>query len=556
MIIEEIEIKKFRAFEDVKFELGKCITAISGRNATQKTTVLGMLGQPFTISKGHDMYGCKTIDGYNFRSQFKEKFKISPDHDVIGQHKWKLKLHRGVYEKDYFSVESIARKQKNKKPTLRFWNSESRASGAGYIQLPVYFLSLSRLFPIGESGKTNEVKIDLTSEELDYCVTNYCNILSIQNIDNNACVGLEKGTASRTFAGISDDIHDIFSNSAGEGNVTRILLAVLSFKRLKEQYKDTYKGGLLLIDELDATLYGFSQIKLVDYLLKAAKEFKIQIVFTTHSPIILKQVNKLQRKEFQEKGNNLPAHSYDSSIVYLEPKYYDTGKRIIKPRNILLSSELSAALNDINLIAPTSGGKVNIYCEDNRATDFLRYLLTDSLKINLDLYMDFIDINLGWTNYFQLCSKNIPEFRNNLIVLDGDVPKNKDYKNKSKIVDDLTNIMFLPLVIEKDLFILLKDHACFNEFKVSSNYASSLSYDTCFNNWPLSTEKYQTLDFKNWFESTVTVLGDQTLLFGYWCYKNSKLVEDFIEEFIEKFNKLADKKDIDELPTKKTMIID
>lgn len=115
MIIEEIEIEQFRAFENVKFELGKCITAISGRNATQKTTVLGMLGQPFTISKGHDMYGCKTIDGYNFRSQFKEKFKISPNHDVIGQHKWKLKLHTGVYTKDYFSVESIARIQKNKK---------------------------------------------------------------------------------------------------------------------------------------------------------------------------------------------------------------------------------------------------------------------------------------------------------------------------------------------------------------------------------------------------------------------------------------------------------
>lgn len=42
-----------------------------------------MLGQSFTISKGHAMYGCKTIDGYKFRSQFKEKFKISLEHDII-----------------------------------------------------------------------------------------------------------------------------------------------------------------------------------------------------------------------------------------------------------------------------------------------------------------------------------------------------------------------------------------------------------------------------------------------------------------------------------------
>ena len=75
MIIKSIEIEKFRAFEDVSFCLGRRITAIAGRNATQKTTVLGMIGQPFTISKGHPMYGCKTIDGYNFRSQLKKNLK-------------------------------------------------------------------------------------------------------------------------------------------------------------------------------------------------------------------------------------------------------------------------------------------------------------------------------------------------------------------------------------------------------------------------------------------------------------------------------------------------
>ena len=112
MIIRNIEIERFRAFSHVSFALGKRITAISGRNATQKTTVLGMIGQPFTISsKDHPMYGCKTVDGYNFRSQFSEKFKISPIHDKIGEHRWKLILHNGVYKQDSFTVESIARKQ-------------------------------------------------------------------------------------------------------------------------------------------------------------------------------------------------------------------------------------------------------------------------------------------------------------------------------------------------------------------------------------------------------------------------------------------------------------
>ena len=549
MIIQSIEIEKFRAFKNASFSLGKRITAISGRNATQKTTVLGMIGQPFTISaKDHPMYGCKTIDGYNFRSQFKEKFKISPSHDVIGEHKCKLNLHNGVYEHNYYLVESIARRQVGREPTLRFWNAESRARGAGYIQLPVYFLSLSRLFPIGETGKTQTVPPTLTQEEVDYCITNYRTILSIQNLSGTPSVGIEKGASSKTFAGVSDDIHDIFTNSAGEGNITRVILAVLSFRRLKEQHGRDYKGGILLIDELDATLYGFSQTKLVEYLWHAAGEYKIQIVFTTHSPIILKCVNKLQRKERQEKGINLPLFAYDGSIIYLEPHYDQEGNRTIMPKNICTSSELSGALNDINLAMPASENKINVYCEDDRAISFLQYVLSESLHINLDLYMSFVDINLGWTNYVQLAEKKVPEFRNNIIVLDGDVPQKQEYRSKARAINEAGNFLFLPLVIEKSIFELLKNHSAFSKFETSFSRSPGFTYDVCFNHWPLDTEKYKTNDFKNWYAQTETALGGQNCLFAFWCSEHRDDIDAFIGKFITLFNLLAERNDVDALP--------
>lgn len=549
MIIKSVEIEQFRAFEHASFSLGKRITAISGRNATQKTTVLGMIGQPFTISsKDHPMYGCKTIDGYNFRSQFREKFRISPEHDVIGEHKWKLLLHNGVYEQNYYSVESIARRQTGHAPTLRFWNAESRARGAGYVQLPVYFLSLSRLFPIGETTKTQSIPSTLTEEELEYCITNYRTILSIQSISGTPSVGIEKAAASRTFAGVSDDTHDIFTNSAGEGNITRIILAVLSFKRLKEQYGRDYKGGILLIDELDATLYGFSQTKLVEYLWQAAGDYKIQIVFTTHSPLILKCVNKYQRRERQEKGINLPPYAYDSTIVYLEPSYDTEGKRTIMPKNISSSSELSNVLNDINLAVPAEGNKLNVYCEDARAVAFLQYLLSQSLRVNLDLFMSFVDINLGWTNYIQLAEKRVPEFRNNIIVLDGDVPQKQEYRSKQRIVTDSGNFLFLPLVIEKDIFALLKDHAAFARFQTTCSRVPSFNYDICFNNWPLEIERYGTDDFKHWYSQAETALGEQNILFEFWLSEHHNEVDTFVERFITLFNMLAERKDVDALP--------
>lgn len=548
MIIKSVEIEKFRAFENASFTLGKRITAISGRNATQKTTVLGMIGQPFTISKDHPMYGCKTIDGYNFRSQFKEKFKISPEHDVIGQHKWKLELHNGVYEQNYYAVESIARRQSGQAPTLRFWNAESRARGAGYIQLPVYFLSLSRLFPIGESGKTKAVPSTLTPEELSYCITHYRTILSIQHMGDNPDVGLEKGASSKTFAGVSDDTHDIFTNSAGEGNIMRIILAVLSFKRLKEQYGRDYRGGILLIDELDATLYGFSQAKLVDYLWQVAGDYKIQIVFTTHSPIILKCVNKYQRKERHDKGINLPSFAYDSSIVYLEPQYDREGTRTIMPKNISTSIELGQILNDINLSISTGNSKINIYCEDTRAVSFLQYVLSAALTINLDLYMSFIDINLGWTNYVQLAEKGVPEFRNNVIVLDGDVPQKREYRSKETAIRDSGNFIFLPLVIEEGLFRALKDHGAFSRFQESFSRVPGFTYDVCFNNWPLDADSYGTNDFKQWYAQAESALGDQTILFAFWCNEHRDKVAAFVENFIEMFNKLAESNDVDAIP--------
>lgn len=547
MIIKSIEIERFRAFENVSFALGRRLTAIAGRNATQKTTVLGMIGQPFTISKSHAMYGCNTIDGYNFRSQFKEKFRLSPTYDVIGTHRWTLNLYQNIYSEQSYTVESTARREDGKEPTLRFWNAKSRKKGAGYIQLPVYYLSLSRLFPIGESGKTQTINIELNDEENDYCLNKYRNILSIQDCVNSS-VGLEKGSSNKTFSGVTDQTHDIFTNSAGEGNITRIILAVLSFKRLKEKYGKDYMGGVLLIDEIDSTLYGFSQMKLVEYLNEAAEEFKIQVIFTTHSPIILKSVNKLQRKELQEKGINLPPYAYNSSIVYLEPRYASDGKRTIMPENIFSSYEFNRMLNDINLTVPTGESKVSVFCEDLQAIGFIKHLLCKKLSINLDLYMEFVDINLGWTNYVQLVSKKVPEFRKNMIVLDGDVPQKDEYRNKKQIIEEAKNVIFLPLVIEKDIFVFLKNHSNFNDFISSYCTVAAFNYDICFNNWPLEPSNYTTNDYKKWFHILTETLGGTTSIYDFWLDKNSEAVDSFFNIFIEIFNRLADYNEVDGIP--------
>ncbi|VVH65595.1 hypothetical protein BSPLISOX_2207, partial [uncultured Gammaproteobacteria bacterium] len=58
MKIIKICIEKFRGFQEVEFTLGSHLTVIAGQNGTQKTTLLGLLTQPFTITdKENPMHG-------------------------------------------------------------------------------------------------------------------------------------------------------------------------------------------------------------------------------------------------------------------------------------------------------------------------------------------------------------------------------------------------------------------------------------------------------------------------------------------------------------------
>ncbi|GAA4655015.1 hypothetical protein GCM10023142_21530 [Anaerocolumna aminovalerica] len=545
MIIENIDIERFRAIENLKLQIGKNITAIAGRNATLKTTVLGMLGQPFTISTGHPMYGCTTIDGYNFKSQFKEKFKLSKTFDRFGEHIWTLNFYNNGYYKDnQIKITSMKRPTKSNPDDIRFWNAKSRAKGSGYVQLPVYYLSLGRLFPIGETAKTKSVDIKLTDEENIFFTRYYKEILSIQDSKDASAV-MEKADAKRSFVGVNDTTHDVFTNSAGESNIGRIILAILSFKRLKDKYP-AYKGGILLIDELDATLYGYSQKKLVKFLYEKSKELKIQIVFTTHSPMIMKEVNSLQRNEVkklqkQRIDPSIISYNYECELIYLESYYVGEvgdSKRMITGRNIRTSSDLNTIIDGINMQPSTVRQSVNVYLEDERAKSLLFYLLSKHLDYNFENYFNVVDIDLGWTNYVQLHQKNVPEFINSVIILDHDVREKADRTKLNYILNTAKNILFLPEDVEKGLFMLLKDPIFYSEFEQTIQEVR-MPYEICFRDWVEA--EYDAKEYKSWFAYMEETLGGINKLFDFWFLKNPDKANKFVQEFIDVYNLIAEK---------------
>ncbi len=93
----------------------------------------------------------KPLCGGSYKSAFQEKFKLSESFDKAKEHEWTLYFNN---EEEPFTIESMLRdKDKN---DIRFWRKGNRKKGSGYIQLPVIYLSLKRLLPIGEDKKIGE----------------------------------------------------------------------------------------------------------------------------------------------------------------------------------------------------------------------------------------------------------------------------------------------------------------------------------------------------------------------------------------------------------------
>ena len=427
MIIKKAVIEKFRGFQQVELSLGEKVTLIAGQNGTQKSTLLGLLSQTFTIpNKDHPLSGEKPLTGDSYRSTFASKFRLSPERDLPGEHEWSLyfknpNLHPDINDEGKFTIESIPRKEGD----IRFWQKGKRDKGSGYVQLPVIYLSLKRLIPIAEAGKVDESDIRLTRDEQNWFIDNYNRILFSQ--DNLEGVDYLEGPSKNTL-GVTTDHYDWKSNSAGQDNLGKILLAVISFMRLKKEYPDNYQGGILAIDEIDATLYPGSQVKLLELMSGFCKAAEIQVVATTHSLSMLERLCELKKERGRASHFN---------CVYL--------KKIDGEVGVEETSDFERILHNLSV---TIGRKkppkqIAVYTEDEECTHFVKAIVKQKFK-----GLKYPDITLGCNNLIQLAEKKVPSFSypNSIVVLDGDTKGNAKLKK-------LRNYLCLPGKLSPEMML-------------------------------------------------------------------------------------------------------
>ena len=86
-MIKSLYVERFRAMKKLTIPLGKKVTVIAGQNATCKSTLLGMIGQPFGLKSE------RTIFNKPFSTKFSDIFKFSKTYDLPGEHEYQIEFY-------------------------------------------------------------------------------------------------------------------------------------------------------------------------------------------------------------------------------------------------------------------------------------------------------------------------------------------------------------------------------------------------------------------------------------------------------------------------------
>lgn len=530
-LLKKITIEKFRALKNVEIELGEHITVLCGKNGTSKSSILGIAAQIFSFEKDYvkdEPLVFKQIAGSPFKSQYSEHFRISERFDVSGSMTINIELHDGYTDQAATAKLELMKRKTSPRPVVR---NNSTVSGkentSRNFTHPVIFLSLKRLYPIAARDR---YKI----ENFAYLEQHLQEFLGLTNELLNQSSSHATGTNGTISSAVAHgDKYDQESVSAGEDNAGQVILALMSFKKLKEEYPD-YKGGLLLIDEADAGLFPTAQRNLLMILIRECKNLNLQVVMTSHSPTLIEQAfeqSKKDRKKYR--------------TVYLSNTYGD-----VQVMHDWSWQKISADINTktINTAAGVPLPRINVYFEDKEAEDFFAALMNrQPIK---KLLFPMSGLTLGCGNYLELIKKKIPEFaEKSIICLDADQASKINGKTFKTIV-------LLPGVLPPDQLIFehMYNLSADNEFwdnplqftrAVFTNIASDVLREFAISGDSVNVkERVATYSgtqrarkiFKRFYQKgefqQVVSSGEKTYNpWKHWIASNPELTNDFLGKF-------------------------
>ena len=320
--IQHVKVEKFRSFHEVEFDIGRKITVISGQNGVGKSNLISLIASGSGLGKRSEFGG-------NFQPKFYDFFYIAPEENYE-EYSIYLRYDRDntdetvlkclTFKDDTESNRGIRiiPRTSNKemdnitiKEAERIAKEEFNVGGAARIPIPTIYLSISRLYPLGERRESVCIKEIRRNNKLyqSEAHTKFCdwyNSVIPESIKNDGVLSIiNKEASARSSLHMEMENTPALGKSIGQDNLGNIISAFVDIYILSQQ--DNYNGALVCIDEIEVSLHPDTQIRLLDLMDKLADELNIQFVVTTHSLTILKELLDKQKK-----------NSNDYSVVYLK----------------------------------------------------------------------------------------------------------------------------------------------------------------------------------------------------------------------------------------------
>jgi len=421
-----LKIGVFRRFQNITIPFGNHVTIIAGQNGTSKSTLLGMLAQPFSFGvvrgstagksdassytgnyHGIKLHELKDLTGKPFMYDCDDVFRLSTEFDFGNKYQYEteLLLSSGIgsnLPNNSLLTKSRDRKTKERVIGMRFVTGPgaSHESGEGNFPHPVIYLGLNRLWPLAVTNKCTFSDDALSDENRNWYVKKYNEILCLDEHGNNAKF-MDTAEKGRSISPHSSN-YDGESCSAGQDNLSQLLTAILSFRGLKKKLGDQYLGGILLIDELDATLHAFAQDKLLELLCDVSNELELQIIATSHS---LRLLEKAYKSSLKNNVNFLYLVNEDGRITNRKWTYQE------------ISNHLKV---EATPPAKKKPRKVSVVFEDDEGMFLFKQICGSKLR-NYISCANTASLGAGQLKNLADMSKSLAELQDMIFVPDGDM---------------------------------------------------------------------------------------------------------------------------------------
>lgn len=296
---------------------------------------------------------------------------------------------------------------------------------------------------------------------------------------------------------------------------------------------DAYRGGVLVIDELDAGFHPRAQVALLDQLKSKARELQIQVVATTHSLTLLEHAHS-------DIYNDNRLGTAPDQIVYLKGGL---------PVDLLDVRDFGAIYADMHMkllpVAPVNRS-VKVYVEDDEAALFLEAILTTArkklIKDATGFKLDVIPVRVGCSNLVGLLKAD-DYFKTVVIAIDADAEGVK--------IGSAANVVRLPkdpLNAKKQSPEVIINEMCLKITTSPTAYPKTKNLirtrgadETYVQTYILARTQTESIDTppietdrdvaKAWFNARLSHIKDMQLVEG-WVADNEAGVVDFTQRLI------------------------